>query len=238
MILFLKGSRSTPQGFPFSGSKQTEIRHSFSSVAVPRRVFHFQEVNIRCIHVLGRQSQYPAGFSIFRKKRSFRKFESTIVAVPRRVFHFQEDWFEIRRGLGKPSQYPAGFSIFRKNPDKAVKVKLESRSTPQGFPFSGRNLFNYVIEIKFQSQYPAGFSIFRKGKIMSKAEKRNGRSTPQGFPFSGSYANGTGAFQESSQYPAGFSIFRKQQALEESIAKDVAVPRRVFHFQEATKNRR
>ena len=60
------------------------------------------------------------------------------VAVPRRVFHFQE--------VEEFSDY----------------FNTVSRSTPQGFPFSGRIIQMVVI-----------LRIFS-------------RSTPQGFPFSGS----------------------------------------------------
>ena len=43
--LILKFSRSTPQGFPFSGrTKKLKNKNKLNLVAVPRRVFHFQEV--------------------------------------------------------------------------------------------------------------------------------------------------------------------------------------------------
>ena len=86
-----------------------------------------------------------------------------------------------------------------------------SRSTPQGSPFSGRK------------------------KLPKQFCKRSCRSTPQGSPFSGSpkeglmgYIQGCRSTPQGSPFPGSY-----QEALKDAFKEEVAVPRRVFHFQEA-----
>ena len=85
-------------------------------VAVPRRVFHFQEAILTGYRLLmifvavpRRVFQFQEGHNNDHSK------DRNVVAVPRRVLHFQEDRLknsELNRKY--KSQYPAGFSIFRK----------------------------------------------------------------------------------------------------------------------------